>query len=292
MHGDFGSCAGFAGNRLNGDGAVVNFRHFGFKQAFDKTGMRAGNHRFRPFFRIAHVHNKDFNQFAFGIFFAGHLFALRQNRFGLADFQRCVAGHRVNPLNFRGHQFLLFGLEFHHNLTALCVANALADNMLCGLGGNSAEIFGLERNQDFIARRGVFFILRGVFRGNLTIGIFHGFDHGFVQIDFHFFRFRMDFTGDYIFPVVILFHGNHNRRLDFVIKVFRRNAFFFFQFSDSFEKFLVHFFKNLQNHRALPTMFLFCQTKALSRPGRTRSQARCHTLPKCPYIRGGRLSRG
>jgi|GEM_PF-6383626 len=99
-----------------------------------------------------HVHDVDLQGLALGVHLAGHLLVAGQNCLAaLAQIQCNDPLLGVDTGNRCLHDVVCAGLDLAELLAALGLADALTDDVLCGLGGNAAKIAGLERGDDAVA---------------------------------------------------------------------------------------------------------------------------------------------
>ena len=71
-------------------------------------------------------------------------------------------------------------LELLHQLAPLAVANALADDVAGRLGGDAAELLGIQAHAHLILYPGVGVDFAGVFQRNLFALVGNLLRHGFV----------------------------------------------------------------------------------------------------------------
>ena len=128
-------------------GAVKDLGHFQLKQALDKAGVGAADHHAGAALGADHVHDVDLQGLALGVHLAGHLLVAGQDGLAaLAQVQRHDALLGIHAGNGGLHDVMCAGLDLAQLLAALGLADALTDDVLCGLGGNAAESrLGLER---------------------------------------------------------------------------------------------------------------------------------------------------
>ena len=134
------------------------------------------------------------------------------------------------------------GLDLAELLVALGLADALTDDVLCGLGGNAAKVLGLERGDDAVAHFVGLADLLGL--GDADLGVLvvpvlvgHDvLDQGHIEaagigVDVHFDVVLLD--------LVVLLDGNDDGGLDLLDQVLCGDAALVLQHGESFKKFVV-----------------------------------------------------
>ena len=134
------------------------------------------------------------------------------------------------------------GLDLAELLVALGFADALTDDVLCGLGGNTAKIAGLERGDDAVAHLVAAADLACL--GHTDLGVLvvpvlvchdvldqcHVKAAG-VGVDIH--------PDVVLLDLIVLLDGNDDSRLDLFDQVFCGDAALMLQHGESFKKFVV-----------------------------------------------------
>ena len=243
-NGDLRSGAGLAGNGFDFYGAVENFRHFLFKQAADKIRVRAGDDGLRALFGLLNVYNVDLYVVAFLDVFGTDLLSLRQNGFCLADLQGQRAGLRVYALYKGADELLMATLEFLHHLVALAVADALTDDVSCGLRCHTAKLFRIETVAYKAANLRARVVPLDDLKCNLAVRVFHFFYNLLAQEHVKLAAFRIH-VDDNVFVAVAVLAGGGNGLLNLIDHEIDRDAFFRFEELQSLKQLLaviVHFF--------------------------------------------------
>ena len=110
FHGNFGAFARYACHGANHDKAIVDFRHFEFKQAAEEVlaGARHGDFRIVVF--VVHIVNHGTHGFALAIDIGRNLLVLRQEQFIfiIVEQEHFALPHLVH---FAAHQFTFLRLE-------------------------------------------------------------------------------------------------------------------------------------------------------------------------------------
>ena len=263
-HGHLGAGTGLAADGLDLHGAVKDLGHFQLKQALDKAGVGAADHDAGAALGAHHVHNVDLQALALGGHLAGHLLGAGQD--GLAALAQ-VQGHdallRVHTGDGGLHDVVCAGLDLAQLLAALGLADALTNDVLCGLGGNAAKVLGLERGDDAVAHFVGLADLLGL--GDADLGVLvvpvlvgHDvLDQGHIEaagtgVDVH-----LDVV---LLDLVVLLDGNDDGGLDLLDQVLCGDAALVLQHGESFKKFVVrccHFFGFLLVYNGIFSQFIF-----------------------------------
>ncbi len=164
-HGDLGARARIAGDRLDLDDAVVDFRHFLREQLGHELGPGARQEDLRPALLAAHVVDVGANAIAEAHVFARDHFIAADDAFGFAEVDDDVAV--LGALHGAVDDLADAVLVFAELAVALGLAHLLHDDLLGVLSGNAAEIQGRQRFGDEIAELGVGIALFGVFERDL-----------------------------------------------------------------------------------------------------------------------------
>ena len=160
---------------------------------------------------------------------------------------------------------LLGGEGFKHH-AALGLADALNDDLFCGLGGDAAEIFGLDLDIDQITDLCILLNFSCSVQSNLRCGRNDLVNDLFLRIHKHLVlvQLNIDVVG---IAVLILFVSGDQRLRNAVYHVIDRNAAFLFQLTQSSKDFRIHcgislykYLLSLKIPRAgVPTRFPFFQ---------------------------------
>ena len=204
-----GAGAGLAADGLDLDGAVIDLGHLQLEQTLDEAGVGAADH----------------------------------------DAGAALAGHHINDalLGVNAgdgglHDVVGAGLDLAQLLAALGLADALTDDVLCGLGGDAAEVLGLEGGHDPVAHLIALadvLCLGDADLAVLVVPVLVGHDvlnEGDVELA----GLGVDLDHDVVvLDLIVLLHGNDDSSLDLVDQVLCRNAALVLQHGESFKKFVV-----------------------------------------------------
>ena len=160
----------------------------------------------------------------------------------LAQIQGHDAFLGVHTGNGGLHDIVGAGLDLAELLAALGLADALTDDVLCGLSGDAAEVLGLQRGDDAVADLIGLADLLGLGDADLrvlVVPVLVGddiLDQGHVEaaclgVDIHLDVVFLDF--------IVLLDGNDDGRLDLLDQVFCGDAALVLQHGESFKKFVV-----------------------------------------------------
>ena len=138
--GDLGALAGFARDGADGDGAVVDFRHFALEEVLDQFRRGAGYDDLRAFGGAVDAQKDDADALADGELLQARLLAAGHAGFGLAEVEDHVL--RLDALDGRVEHFVDAMVVLIENRVALGFADLLEDDLLCHLRGDAAEHVG------------------------------------------------------------------------------------------------------------------------------------------------------
>src|SRR5690606_38581559 len=149
---DLGTAARIAGDRADGDDAVVDFRHFLHEQLGHELRMRAAEEDLRAALLAAHVVDIGAHAVAVTVGLARDQFVATDNGLATAEIDDDVAvfdalDGAVDDLADAAGIFLVHAV-------ALGVAHLLHDHLLGRLGGDATEFDGRQRLGDKIAELG------------------------------------------------------------------------------------------------------------------------------------------
>ena len=202
--------------------------------------MGAADHDAGAALGAEHIHHIDLDGLAFGVYLAGHLLVVGQDGLAaLAQFQNDHALFLIHAGHGGLHQIVGAGLDIAQLLAALCLTDALTDDVLCGLGGNAAEVLGLERGDDVVAHQiiGAELLRFGhADLGILVVPVLIGhdvLDQGHVKPAGGGINVHADVL---IVHIVILLHGDDDGCLDLLDQVFCGDIALLFQHGQSVEK--------------------------------------------------------
>ena len=163
--------------------------------------------------------------------------------------------HKAGTFNIAFECFMLFGAFFGAYgsyltgspmagalLAALGLADALTDDVLCGLGGDAAKVLGLEGGHDAVAHLIALADVLSLGDADLAVLVVpvligHDvLDEGDVELA----GVGVDLDHDVVvLDLVVLLHGDDDSSLDLVDQVLRGNAALVLQHGESFKKFVV-----------------------------------------------------
>src|ERR1019366_7036832 len=138
--GDLGALAGLAGTAADGHRAIVNLRHFLFKETLHQFAVGARNHYARAFGGFIDNLDHAAHAVAHAVTLEAGLLALRQAGFGLAEID-----YQIQPFHALDggiHQLAHAIGVFAVNGFALGFAYLLKDDLLGGLRGDAPQRVG------------------------------------------------------------------------------------------------------------------------------------------------------
>ena len=137
---------------------------------------------------------------------------------------------------------MLLGGELLINDAPLGLADALNDDLLCGLGGDAAELLGLHRHADHVAHLGPAADLLGSFQNDLMAGVLNLIHDELVDIHVNplLVLIQNDLHIVLTLRVVAAESGQHSL-FDFVIHIGLGYALFRLDIRNCLKKFCVHF---------------------------------------------------
>ena len=177
--------AGVPGDGFDFHGAVIDFRHFNLKEAFQHIPVAAGNQDFRAFGPVPHIQHIDLDALPLLVALGRHLLLRGHNGLGPAQVQVHGAvgfhlfhhaGDDVAPVL---EEFLVEEFPFRF-------PQALQDYLLGGLGGDAAgDIGNSPLRGHLIPNVGVFIDPARGLEGNFPAGVFDFGDDGFQGENAH-----------------------------------------------------------------------------------------------------------
>ena len=190
-----------------------------------------------------HIHDVDLQHLALGVHLAGHLLVAGQDGLAaLAQIEGNDALLGVNAGDGGLHDVVGAGLDLAQLLAALGLADALTDDVLCGLGGDAAKVLGLEGGHDPVAHLIALadvLCLGDADLAVLVVPVLIGhdvLDEGDVELA----GVGVDLDHDVVvLDLVVLLHGDDDSSLDLFDQVLRGNAALVLQHGESFKKFVV-----------------------------------------------------
>ena len=159
MDGDLGTFAGFAGDGLDADGAVVDLRNFGLEEVLNKSRRGTGDDDLRTLGGTVDAEQNDADTLADGELLEAGLLALGHAGFGFAEVEDDI--HGLEALDGGVEDLAGAVVVLVEDGVALGFADFLEDDLLGHLGGDAAERSGVFVETEFTAD----FDLRGEFAG-------------------------------------------------------------------------------------------------------------------------------
>src|SRR6185295_12190483 len=167
-HGDLGARPGVAGNRLDLDDAVVDFRHLLREQFGGELRMRARQENLRPARFAAHVVNIGPNTIAVAEDFTRQQFVAPDDRFAPAEIDDNVAV--FDPLDDTVDDVANAILVFRVLPVTFGLAHFLNDDLFCRLRGDAAVFQWRQWVRDRVADLRGRMTLACLFQGDLVRG--------------------------------------------------------------------------------------------------------------------------
>ena len=153
----------------------MDFGNFQLKQALDQAGMCSGNNDLGALADVADFNDIDLNAVALAEDFAADHFLCAQQSLGLVsgtgDLDAGVAIACIDTCDGRCEDLVLLGSKLFYDHAALSFADTLDDDLLCGLGSDTAEVCDLDLDADLIAQLRICGILHSVLDGDLAGGV-------------------------------------------------------------------------------------------------------------------------
>src|SRR5260370_15780322 len=139
QHGDLGAAARVAGDGLDLDDVVVDFRHFLHEQLGHELGMAARQEDLRAARLLAHVEDVGAHSIVHAQRFARDRLVAADHAFGALQVDGDVAV--VDALHDTGHDLADLVLELFVLALALALTHALRDDLLGGLADDAADYY-------------------------------------------------------------------------------------------------------------------------------------------------------
>ena len=133
--------------------------------------MSSRNSGSRALGRILDVGDIDLDEVALLEVVGGELLGAHKPLGDLAYLNESVEGYRVYLRDLGGDYLLILILEFFSYLTVLGLSYRLAEDMLALLGGDTADLFGLKLDLDYVACYGVLLEALSLLNGDVLIGV-------------------------------------------------------------------------------------------------------------------------
>ena len=132
------------------------------------------------------------------------------------------------------------GLHLAALQVALALAQALTDDVLCGLGSDTAEFLGFQRGDHALADLVALADLLGIFQADLSVGVLDLLHDVTQQAGAESAQLRVDINDDVVvLDLVVLLDRDDDGCLDLFDQVVRGQAAFLFQRSKSLKEFVV-----------------------------------------------------
>ncbi len=201
MHRHLRAAARFTGDALNQHLAAGDFRHFHLKQALDQIRMRTADAHLRAaagrVVAALHFQHIDFQVVTHVDDFAGNHLIAFEVALGAAH----QLHHSTLVIHARndGRQDFVFliGVLFIHT-AAFCVAQALHNDALSGLGSDAQEIARRHVRLHNVAHLVGVFNRAGFLQRNLVGGLLHFFDNQAAGIHMNFTRRAVNGRGNVV----------------------------------------------------------------------------------------------
>ena len=244
--GDLRARACLAGNGLDLDEARRNLGNLELKEPLDKTRVRSRDDDLRASGGPADLYDVDADDIALVVAFALDLLGGGKHRVGAvvgvaAETDGHVAGVGRDAKHRAGENLMLFGRERVEDHAALCLADALDNDLLGGLGGDAAKVLRANIDIHEVSELGVLVDLPGSVERNFGCGREHVVDHLFLYVHLEIAVFYLD---EHVIGIafLVLFIRRDECLRDLVDHVLLRNAALFFELGQRRENFSVHVF--------------------------------------------------
>ena len=236
-----GAGTGLTGDGLDLNGAVVDFGDLQLKHALDQAGMGAADGNAGAAVRCQDIHDIDLHGLALGEGLAGDLLVAGQHSAAaLAQIQHNVAALGVDGDDGSGDQLMCAGLHLAALQVALTLAQALTDDVLCGLGSNAAKFLGLEGRDHALADLVALADLLGILQADLGVGVLDLLHDVTQQAGTERTELGVNVHNDIVvLDLVVLLDRNDDGRLDLVDQVVLGQAALLFQCRKGLKKFVV-----------------------------------------------------
>ena len=227
----------------------MDLRHLELEQALDQTRMGAGNDDLHAARAAANLDEVNLDVLTLDERLAADL--LRSRKDGLAllaagnNVQISAAAARVDAGDRSVQDLVLLALELGDDHATLRLADALNDDLLCGLGSDAAERLGRDVDVDDVADLRIYLVVSSLLEGDLLVGLIKvlGADDrlAHVHADGLFLAVRLDVNVVSHAVVIALVSGDEC--LTYAIEhVVHRDALLFFELFQGVKKFCVHHF--------------------------------------------------
>src|SRR5215469_15936687 len=207
---NFGALAGFARNRSNLHGAVVNFRDFHFEQALHQGGVRPRNDHLRAFRSAFDCSDRHAQAVPHIIRFEPGLFAFRQTRLCPTQIHDDVGTFQA--LDDAVHQFAHARVKFVIDRVAFGFPNFLQDHLLRRLCRDSAQHVRRLGLHDLAAHFNLWALFSRFDQRNLAQRVRYFFDDSMNGIHVYVAGFGIELRTK-LFLGAIELAGRHNHRV-------------------------------------------------------------------------------
>src|SRR5215469_1815454 len=209
---DFRALAGFARYSANLHGAVVNFRHFHFKEPLHQGRIGARNNHLRAFCGALDGANGHAEAVAHVVRLEPRLFALRQARFRAAHVHDDVRA--LGALDDSVDELADARVELVVDGVALGLAYFLEDHLLSGLCRDAAEHIRRLGFCDLAAYFDGGILLARVRERNLAQRISDFLDHRVDRKHVHLAGFRIELRAELFLGAIVFPRRDHHRVLN------------------------------------------------------------------------------
>ena len=151
--------------------------------------------------------------------------------------------HHINPnllavSKLLSGDLLAFGAELVVDHPLLRLPDALADDVLCGLGGDASKPLGLQGDLHQLPHLGTGLVLHGVLDGDLEGGVLNLLHHLLLHRHIEPLRLRVNLHNVLLAASGILFHRQLNGFCNLLHQILQRDALFLPHKGQGFKKFL------------------------------------------------------
>ena len=237
--------------------------------------MGAADHDLGAFFGDGDVDDVNLDALALAQHLAGHLLVVGQDGLVFAQIDDDDAAHGIDLEHDGGDDLVRLALHLGVHLAALGLAQGLADDVLGRLGGDAAELLGLERNLDLGADAGRLFDVLRLLQRHLGARVLDLVDDVLDDGHRELAGLRLDDDADVLLDVVALFDRDDDGCLDLLDQIALADAALLLQQSKRLKKFAVHFLCFLPQPAALRACY-----QSLKRSSSSHSLARIISIMK------------
>ena len=227
----------------------MDLRYLELEQALDQTRMGAGNDDLHAAGAAADLDEVNLYVLTLDERFAADLLRSRKDSLALLaagnNVQISAAAARVDAGDRSVQDLVLLALELGDDHATLRLADALNDDLLCGLGSDAAERLGRDVDVDDVADLRIYLVVGSLLEGDLLVGLIKilGADDRLAHVHtdglFLAVRLNVNVVGHAV--VVALVSGDEC--LTYAVEhVVHRDALLFFELFQGVKKFCVHHF--------------------------------------------------